>query len=178
MMEIRRGEEGLPSRVRPIHLIATAAILGLLVMPVAFAHGGDPGAVKSAKLVKQIKSLKQRVAALEAKASQPPSGPAGDTCVQSVRIGQLCVRVENFARTFFEARGHCANLDLRLPSFSEATELVQTHDVPDVDENEFFWTDEFVQSDAVWVLNDGNGATTFSTSITTAETVCVTTPTT
>jgi hypothetical protein len=72
------------SRVTPLHLLAAAAILGLLVMPVAFAQVGDPGATKSAKVTKQIKKLKQRLAAIEAKpdqvgqvpASLPPSGPA------------------------------------------------------------------------------------------------------
>jgi len=73
------------SRVTPAHLLAAAAILGLLVMPVAFADDGDPRADKSAKITKQIKKLKRRLAALEARpdqvgqvpASLPPSGPAG-----------------------------------------------------------------------------------------------------
>jgi hypothetical protein len=61
-------------------------------MPVAFAAQGNPSAVKSASVTKQIKSLKQqvvglsaRLSAVEAKqgqvgqvpASLPPSGPAG-----------------------------------------------------------------------------------------------------
>jgi hypothetical protein len=101
-----------------------------------------------------------------------------DTCVESVRVGQLCVRVENFARPWIDASGHCGNLDLRLPSLSEAMELVRTHDILGVGEQEFFWTDEFVGSDAVWVINDSAGSTTFSAfGQTTAETVCVTTPT-
>jgi hypothetical protein len=81
------------SRVGLIHLLAAAAILGLLVMPVAFAAEGSPGAANSASPTKQIKKLKQqvaalstRLAALEAKpepdiptipTSLPPSGPAG-----------------------------------------------------------------------------------------------------
>ena len=35
---------------------------------------------------------------------------------------------------------HCANLDLRLPSLVEGLELAQTHDMPNVDVNELFWT--------------------------------------
>src|SRR5262249_13695355 len=76
-----------PTRIGPIHLLAAAAILGLLVMPVAFAAQGSPIATKSASVTKQIKGLKQQVAALstrlgalEAKSvptSLPPSGPAG-----------------------------------------------------------------------------------------------------
>jgi hypothetical protein len=71
------------SRVGPVHLLLAAAILGLLVMPVAFAAQTDPRATKSASVKKQIKKLKKRVAALEAKpapsipTSLPPSGPAG-----------------------------------------------------------------------------------------------------
>jgi hypothetical protein len=80
----RRGDRP-QSRVTPLHLLAAAAILGLLVMPVAFAGVGEPGATKSAKITKQIKSLRQRLAALEAKpdqvgqvpASLPPTGNAG-----------------------------------------------------------------------------------------------------
>jgi hypothetical protein len=84
LQKSRRGSHP-QSGVGPVHLIAASAILGLLVMPVAFAEVGDPGATKSANLTKQIKTLKRRVKALEAKpdqvgqvpASLPPSGPAG-----------------------------------------------------------------------------------------------------
>lgn len=76
---------GPRSQVGPVHLLAAAAILGLLVMPVAFASEGNPVAAKSANLTKQIKKLKRRVAALEARpdkvgqvpASLPPTGAAG-----------------------------------------------------------------------------------------------------
>jgi hypothetical protein len=80
----RRQRDPSASRVGPSHLIAAAGILGLLVMPVAFASE-SPEASKSASLQKQVKQLKKRVAALEAKpdqvgqvpASLPPSGAAG-----------------------------------------------------------------------------------------------------
>lgn len=77
---------------RSAHLLAAAAILGLLVMPVAFAAQEGPTATKSASVKKQIKKLKRQVAALstrlaavegkpdqvgEVPASLPPSGPAG-----------------------------------------------------------------------------------------------------
>jgi hypothetical protein len=59
------GEDRSPvSRVGPIHFLAGAAILGLLMMPVAFAAEGSPGAAKSASPTKQIKKVKQQVAAL------------------------------------------------------------------------------------------------------------------
>ena len=65
--------------------LVTAALLGLLVAQVAgpIGAGAGPRASKSANVNKQIKSLKKRVAALEAKPSPtiptslPPSGPAG-----------------------------------------------------------------------------------------------------
>src|SRR5262249_42912894 len=67
-----------PSRVKPVHLLAAAALLGLLIMPIGLAQGS--GATKSASLTKQLKGLKARVAALESKPAPtalPPSGPAG-----------------------------------------------------------------------------------------------------
>lgn len=81
MIPLRTSGQGRPpSRVGPAHLLAAAAILGLLIMPVAFAGTNEPRATKSADVTKQIKKLKGRIAALEARpfpASLPPSGPAG-----------------------------------------------------------------------------------------------------
>jgi hypothetical protein len=115
-----------------------------------------------------------------------------DTCVSTTRIGQLCVRAENLARSWENARNHCANLDLRIPTMGEALELAKTHTIPNVT-NEFFWTDE-----VYWTYSDaggneprvygvygassgqsGGGTMTSFTPIptTTLETVCVTTPT-
>jgi len=68
------------SQVTPLHLFAAAALLGLLIMPIGLAQGGT---ASSASVKGQLKSLKNRVAALEAKpaptipATLPPSGPAG-----------------------------------------------------------------------------------------------------
>jgi hypothetical protein len=65
-----------------------------------------------------------------------------DTCVAAtVRLGQLCVRGENQANTWLQAGLHCANLDLRLPSVGEALELATTHDIPNADDGEYFWTE-------------------------------------
>ena len=71
-------------------LVAAAAALGLLVVPVAMAGPaagpGDPEASASAKVRKQLKKLKKRVKGLEQQletlvaeqgAARPPSGPAG-----------------------------------------------------------------------------------------------------
>jgi len=103
-----------------------------------------------------------------------------DTCVLTVRIGQLCVRAENFARPWLEAMEHCANLDLRVPSLGEALELAQTHDIPNVDQNEGFWTDEYFadsSGESAWLVNDAGDFFTVAIDGAPAETVCVTTPT-
>jgi len=71
------------SRISPIHALLAAAILGLVVMPLAFAGAKPTAATKSGSAKKQIKSLSRRVAALEGKpapaipATLPPAGPAG-----------------------------------------------------------------------------------------------------
>ena len=101
-----------------------------------------------------------------------------DTCVSTKRVGQLWYRVENFARLFVEARLHCANLGLRLPTYGEALQLVRNRDVPGINENEFFWTDEFLTNASVWAVADAEGSSQVGTdSANTLETVCVTVPT-
>jgi hypothetical protein len=81
------------SRVAPIHVLFGAALLGLLVMPLALAGATEPTATSSASPKKQIKSLKRRLATLESRTAAlenkpaptiptipttlPPSGPAG-----------------------------------------------------------------------------------------------------
>ena len=100
-----------------------------------------------------------------------------DTCISSVRIGQLCFRAENFARPWNEALFHCANLDMRLPSLGEALELAQTHDLPNVDQGEYFWTEETTSPTAdTYVVND-SGVVASATHADSEETACVTTPT-
>ena len=104
-----------------------------------------------------------------------------DTCIQSARYGQLCARVENQDRNWANAFAHCANLDLRLPSLTEAKALVQTRDIPGVEENEWFWTGNYyVAGNDVPVANvvsDDGTYGQFPQSDDTVETVCVTTPT-
>jgi hypothetical protein len=108
-----------------------------------------------------------------------------DTCVSTVRLGQLCVRAEDFHRTWAQALDHCANLDLRLPSVAEARELATTHDIPNVDGEESFWTDEWDTrgSDGVgiayivWDDVPNSGLPGSDDRSNPHETVCVTTPT-
>jgi len=108
-----------------------------------------------------------------------------DTCVDSVRRGNLCFRAENFARPWDQAAQHCANLNMRLPTYGEAKQLATNYNLPNVDQNEEFWTDEifaqgvnddrwaFVESDT----GDGSGGSAAFRLDITAETACVTTPT-
>ncbi|MDQ2631991.1 MAG: hypothetical protein M3Y75_13615 [Actinomycetota bacterium] len=66
---------------KPVHVLLAAAMLALVVMPIAFAGAaGQPQAKVNASVKKQLKRLKQRLAAVEGKqfpATLPPSGPAG-----------------------------------------------------------------------------------------------------
>lgn len=63
---------------KSIHVLLAAAMLALVVMPIAFAGAKQPPA--KANVAKQLRQLKQRIAALEgrqAPTTLPPSGPAG-----------------------------------------------------------------------------------------------------
>jgi hypothetical protein len=101
-----------------------------------------------------------------------------DTCVLTVRIGQLCFRAENLDRNWNEALEYCAGLDLRLPTVAEAMELAQTHDLPNVGTTEAFWTDELIgESTQEAVLVDDGGDLAADPPATPNETACVTTPT-
>ena len=141
------------------------------------------GQVKSADIgTGQAQSIDVKDESLSGADIKDQSGV--DTCVLTQRIGSLCVRAENLARGWFEARAHCANLDLRVPTLGEAAQLAQTHDIPNVDQDEPFWTDEFSQhpeagggfSFRAWVMDDTGAETLVQTSAT-FETVCVMTPT-
>jgi hypothetical protein len=68
------------ARIAPMHALLAAAVAALLAMPLAFAGAsGEPAASKSAGVKQQVKSLKQRVAALEGALSKQATatGPAG-----------------------------------------------------------------------------------------------------
>jgi hypothetical protein len=93
-----------------------------------------------------------------------------------VRFGELCVGVANEHHDWFGAANVCNNLSLRLPAVGEAKMLATNHDLPNVDQSEEFWTDEYVESGVIWTVNDSGGSITIP-QLDDAETVCVTTPT-
>jgi len=70
---------------KSVYAVLATALLAVIVMPIAFAGAADApqasaSANANASLKKQLKGLKQRVAALEGKQAPttlPPSGPAG-----------------------------------------------------------------------------------------------------
>ena len=69
---------------KSIYAVLATALLAVIVMPIAFAGADGPQAGASAKgsaaVNKQLKALKLRIAALEARQTPvtlPPSGPAG-----------------------------------------------------------------------------------------------------
>ena len=100
------------------------------------------GQVKSADIgTGQVQSIDVKDESLSGADIADQSGV--DTCVLTQRLGSLCVRAENLARSG-RARAHCANLDLRVPTLGEAKQLAQTHDIPNVDQDELFWTDELL----------------------------------
>ncbi|HEV2727456.1 MAG TPA: hypothetical protein VGV34_04125 [Solirubrobacterales bacterium] len=64
---------------KSIYAVLAASMLALIVMPMALA-GAAPKSQSNASVKKQLKQLKQRIAALEGKQTPttlPPSGPAG-----------------------------------------------------------------------------------------------------
>jgi hypothetical protein len=75
-MKMKTGRTSRGARVTPVHALLAAAILGLLVMPVAFAGAEGPRATATAVTNAKFKKLKQRVGALESRGTAP-SGPAG-----------------------------------------------------------------------------------------------------
>lgn len=68
---------------KSMYAVLAAAMLALIVMPIAFAGAAPKQATVNAGVKKQLKQLKQRLAALEGKPAPkipttlPPSGPAG-----------------------------------------------------------------------------------------------------
>ena len=65
---------------KSMYAVLAAAMLAVIVMPIAFAGAAPKQATVNAGVKKQLRQLKQRLAALEGKQTPttlPPSGPAG-----------------------------------------------------------------------------------------------------
>lgn len=103
-----------------------------------------------------------------------------DSCVAANRIANLCVRAENADRPWSDALAHCANLGFRLPALGEALELARTHNVPNLGDSEFFWTDDRWNNGPQYLAEIVNGTGTpgvTSLENSGVETLCVTNPT-
>jgi hypothetical protein len=100
-----------------------------------------------------------------------------DTCKTPLvtKFGPICAGSDAGARTWEDARNHCAGLGLRLPSVAEAVALAVKFDVPGVSEGQLFWTDEFSDPGVLIVVSESGGVSG-STYTNTEETVCVTDP--
>jgi hypothetical protein len=103
-----------------------------------------------------------------------------DTCAFSARLGDLCFRAENDERPFDQAVAHCGNLNMRLPTYAEADQLARNYDLPNVNQDELFWTDEIIgdNNQQFAFMETDAGVTRALTVIGTseAETACVATP--
>jgi len=104
-----------------------------------------------------------------------------DTCTHgTVRLGELCFRASNSApQTWNQAVGDCEGRGLRLPSFAEAVTLATQYDLPNLNDQELFWTGEYYAATSgprSLGVSDGGGYLD-SDQQSTYRTVCVTTPT-
>lgn len=135
------------------------------------------GEVKSADIGNnQVQSVDVRNESVTGADIKDQSGV--DTCTHgTARFGELCVGVADEHHTWLASTNLCAALGLRLPSIGEAFVLAQNFDLPNVDENEDFWTDEHVESQTVWTVTDAGGFFDPISVNSTHETVCITTPT-
>jgi hypothetical protein len=98
----------------------------------------------------------------------------------TLRFGAICAGVADEHHTWYDASDLCTNLELRLPSYGEARSLAKYYDLPSLDENEYFWTEETWVADATFyarIVADGGGASVDAFSNANQDTVCVTTPT-
>jgi hypothetical protein len=68
-----------------------------------------------------------------------------DTCTHgTVRLGELCFRATNSApETWSQAINDCGSLGLRLPSFAEAAPLAARYNLPNLGDQDYFWTSEY-----------------------------------
>jgi hypothetical protein len=99
-----------------------------------------------------------------------------DTCPGPIpRFDELCAGNDGVVRTWLAASDQCALYGLRLPTVGEARMLAVNFAVPGVSPSGSFWTDDASGSVANAVTEAGSLFTSSTDS--THNTVCVTTPT-
>jgi hypothetical protein len=103
-----------------------------------------------------------------------------DTCQAplTAKFGPICAGSDGAARTWNQALDYCRGFGLRLPSFSEGLALAAGYDVPGVNQDQSFWTDETLythQLDA-WAMGERDPYTFIADITGTVQTVCVTDP--
>jgi len=107
---------------------------------------------------------------------------ARDTCPPGAsRLGRLCARTLSGGSTFVQAASRCADLGLRLPTFSEAVTLSRS-DIPGLTDSDPFWTDTLhsagTSGERAYYVTDGGGALNNSADADFVRPVCLTTPST
>jgi hypothetical protein len=103
-----------------------------------------------------------------------------DTCppTLTVKLGPICAGSDGVKRDFFGAANYCAQLGLRLPSFSEARSLALNYNIPNIGDTDLFWTDSSYYSNNInraWTVAE-NGASFAGDLGTAFKAVCVTDP--
>lgn len=175
----------LRSRLTYANVTATLALLIAVAGGTAYAANtiGSSDVIDNSLLSADLKNNQVRGADVqnEGLTGADIADKSGvDTCAISTRLGDLCVRAENLARPWAQALDHCANLDMRAPTFGEALQLARAHDIPNVDEHEAFWTSDyyfFTPSERRAAYSDDTGFYGDDSTSAAKETVCVTDPT-
>ena len=103
-----------------------------------------------------------------------------DTCTHgTTRFREFCLRGLNQLNTWSDAVNACADLSLRLPTYSEARMLAVQRNIPGVEDTEYFWTDgAWTDGGNVWAWSvNENGIDSSRFISDEIKTLCVTTPT-
>jgi hypothetical protein len=101
-----------------------------------------------------------------------------DTCALGSRFGQLCISAVGGAKPWNDANDQCAGLNMRLPSLGEALALADTYDLPNIADDEDFWTvDQASTGNTAWTVDDAGHNTNGFGITASIQFFCVTTPT-
>jgi hypothetical protein len=92
-MRTERTERPRHRHITPIHAALATAVLGLLVMPLAFSGAKPTASASGSSLRKQVKSLQRRLTILESR----PAPPVKDGSITSDKIGDGAVTTPKLA---------------------------------------------------------------------------------